>query len=95
MHCFEGHHVTTLGEITNNCGSHHVQVFSPLAAYLRIFPIYLEIIISLPWGPKLLWILFPFMILNISAGCQITGTFVQGRVAYFFLNKKLRFFLLK
>jgi hypothetical protein len=25
MHCFEGHHVTTLGEITNNCGSHHVQ----------------------------------------------------------------------
>jgi len=25
MHCFEGHHVTTLGEITNNSGTHHVQ----------------------------------------------------------------------
>ena len=25
MHCFEGHHVTTLGEITNS-GGHHVQV---------------------------------------------------------------------
>ena len=26
MHCFEGHHVTTLGEITSNSGGHHVQV---------------------------------------------------------------------
>ena len=29
MHCFEGHHVTTLGEITSNPGTrgtHHVQV---------------------------------------------------------------------
>ena len=26
MHCFEGHHVTTLGEITSNSGTHHVQV---------------------------------------------------------------------
>merc|ERR1719422_2112435 len=25
MHCFEGHHVTTLGEITSNSGGHHVQ----------------------------------------------------------------------
>jgi tripartite motif-containing protein 2/3 len=25
MHCFEGHHVTTLGEITSNSGTHHVQ----------------------------------------------------------------------
>jgi len=25
MHCFNGHHVTTLGEITNNSGTHHVQ----------------------------------------------------------------------
>ena len=28
MHCFEGHHVTTLGEITNS-GGHHVQVCHP------------------------------------------------------------------
>ena len=26
MHCFEGHHVSTLGEITSNSGGHHVQV---------------------------------------------------------------------
>jgi tripartite motif-containing protein 2/3 len=25
MHCFEGHHVSTLGEITSNSGGHHVQ----------------------------------------------------------------------
>jgi len=25
MHCFEGHHVTTLGEISSNSGGHHVQ----------------------------------------------------------------------
>ncbi len=38
MHCFEGHHVTTLGEITNNCGSHHVQVqIQQLPCWLLIF----------------------------------------------------------
>lgn len=36
MHCFEGHHVTTLGEITSNSGTHHVQVRKLCCTLLHI-----------------------------------------------------------
>ena len=41
MHCFEGHHVSTLGEITSNSGGHHVQVENIQLQSLHIFIFYI------------------------------------------------------
>ena len=35
MHCFEGHHVSTLGEITSNSGGHHVQVKKKMKTMIK------------------------------------------------------------